>query len=246
MSEILRVLTYNIHKGSSHSQRYKLAEMRKGITQTRADLVFLQEIYGQVDDHDEHYGETDIESQLEFLADTIWPHQSYGQNAVRKEGHYGNALMSRHPIQFSENIDITLHRFERRGFLHSVIEVNRKKLHLICLHLNLLQFHREKQIRLVAERIHSHIPDDEALMICGDFNDWLAKAHPFFSESLNLKEAHMEVCGRLALTFPAFMPLLPLDRIYFRGIDLRSVEVLKSSPWDALSDHCPLLAEFHF
>ena len=46
-----------------------------------------------------------------------------------------------------------------------------------------------------------------------------------------------------ARTFPAAMPVLQLDRIYVRGFDIQSAQVLYGPSWARLSDHAPLVAE---
>jgi endonuclease/exonuclease/phosphatase (EEP) superfamily protein YafD len=40
------------------------------------------------------------------------------------------------------------------------------------------------------------------------------------------------------------MPVLPLDRIYYRGLKLKSAHILKGRPWNLLSDHLPVLGHF--
>ncbi|NOQ90769.1 MAG: EEP domain-containing protein, partial [Gammaproteobacteria bacterium] len=50
--------------------------------------------------------------------------------------------------------------------------------------------------------------------------------------------------GSYARTFPAVFPVLSMDRIYYRGLDVVHCQRLHDQPWDRLSDHTPLLAEF--
>jgi endonuclease/exonuclease/phosphatase family metal-dependent hydrolase len=45
-----------------------------------------------------------------------------------------------------------------------------------------------------------------------------------------------------ARTFPAFLPWLRLDRIYVRGFQVKSAQVLHGAQWAKLSDHAPILA----
>ncbi|HEX5662829.1 MAG TPA: hypothetical protein VFX93_04965, partial [Xanthomonadaceae bacterium] len=42
--------------------------------------------------------------------------------------------------------------------------------------------------------------------------------------------------------FPARWPLLPLDRMYLRNLQVHEVAVLSSRPWSHLSDHATLFA----
>ncbi|MDZ4084170.1 MAG: endonuclease/exonuclease/phosphatase family protein, partial [Bdellovibrionales bacterium] len=114
MNSHLNILTYNIHKGFDLTQRFVLESIRENIRAVHADVVFLQEVQA------EHAGNFKKingwpKDQLEFLADEIWPHFAYGKNAVYQNGHHGNAILSKFPIQTFENIDISNNRFERRG-----------------------------------------------------------------------------------------------------------------------------------
>ncbi len=54
----------------------------------------------------------------EFLADTMWSDYAYGRNAVYPEGHHGNAVLSRFPIEYYENRDISVGNGEKRGLLY--------------------------------------------------------------------------------------------------------------------------------
>ena len=58
-----------------------------------------------------------------------------------------------------------------------------------------------------------------------------------------LDEVFVEAHGRAAPTFPARWPLLPLDRIYVRGVRDHAPLVLPARPWTGLSDHAPIAAE---
>ncbi|MGE0615785.1 MAG: endonuclease/exonuclease/phosphatase family protein [Bacteriovoracia bacterium] len=235
----LRVLSYNIHKGfTASNRRYVLSEIRDEIRMVNADLVFLQEVSGA---HGRHPG-----NQLEFLADQVWPHMSYGKNAVYTNGHHGNAILSRYPIIRWENINISAHAYENRGMLHAVVkpEPTGLPLHLICIHLGLTAFGREKQVQQLARRIENEVEADEPLIVAGDFNDWNQRVSRVLADSLGIREAFREVQGKHARTFPSFFPWLHLDRIYFRGLHASQAQCFTHHPWRGLSDHLALFTEF--
>ncbi len=48
---------------------------------------------------------------------------------------------------------------------------------------------------------------------------------------------------RTARTYPALVPWLRMDRIYTRGFEVESAQVLRGPRWAQLSDHSPLLAD---
>lgn len=59
-----------------------------------------------------------------------------------------------------------------------------------------------------------------------------------------MREAHLVKAGEHAKTFPTFFPLLKLDRIYYRNLNLHAVSRLDSPKWHQLSDHLGLYVEF--
>jgi hypothetical protein len=61
------------------------------------------------------------------------------------------------------------------------------------------------------------------VIVAGDFNDWQKKASGYLAAELGLYEVVREVEGKLAKSYPAQMPMLSLDRIYVRDLDIESV-----------------------
>jgi endonuclease/exonuclease/phosphatase family metal-dependent hydrolase len=242
----LHVLSYNIHKGFSLNRKFVLNQIKEAINLVHADLVFLQEVQGEHRGHAKKVKDWPMQSQLEYLADTLWPHHTYGRNAVYTEGHHGNAIMSLHPFSFFENLDVSNNRFERRGLLHGTVEEvgpPDRPLHVICLHLDLFERGRLAQIQKLCQRIEEKVPHDCPLIIAGDFNDWRENLSRPLEEILEVREVFKEVHGAHARSFPSWLPLLPLDRIYIRGLNIVEARCLQGSPWNQLSDHNALYAE---
>jgi len=243
----VKILTYNIHKGfSTGNATYVLKQIRQSIRSLHADLVFLQEVVGHHDDHSEHMDDWPSSSQFEYLADQIWPHFAYGKNALYQEGHHGNAILSKFPIQFFENEDVSFSKIERRGILHAEISYASHILHVFCVHFGLFQRDRDEQVRKLAARIEKMVPPSAALIIAGDFNDWRKNASDLLITELGLKEAPMELTGKHAKTFPSWLPCLSLDRVYYRNLKCTQVKVLRGGLWKKQSDHLPIFAEFEF
>jgi endonuclease/exonuclease/phosphatase family metal-dependent hydrolase len=230
----LRLLTYNIHKGFGASGRtLSLEGVRDAIRSAEVEIVFLQEVRG---------------TQFEYLADTIWDHYAYGKNAVTTGGDHGNAILSKFPFISWENIDVSNSQLQRRGLLHGVIEIPEmgRRIDLICLHLDLFQSGRERQVERLCNQIEAHIPRDHPLVVAGDFNDWNQQISSELRERLGLEEAIEVLQGEPARTFPIWMPLLPLDRIYVRGLTPRLCARYTRGRWRRLSDHAALWVELEF
>ena len=240
----LRILSYNIHKGFSFDHRFVLESIRQAIETSGADLVFLQEVQGEHQKKAKKVKDWPMESQLEYLADKLWPHFAYGKNAIYSEGHHGNAILSKRPFKMFENIDISNNKLERRGLLHASIDMgpDQAPLHVVCLHLDLFERGRANQHARLVKRIHEQVPETSPLIIAGDFNDWRETASSYLGENLGVTEVFATLHGRHALSFPAWFPFLPLDRIYIRGLKPVEAKCFVQAPWDKLSDHGALFS----
>lgn len=244
MNVTIRALSINIHKGFSlGNRRFILPRLREALRASGADIVFLQEVVGRHDLHAAQIPGWPDAPQMEYLADSVWASFAYGRNAIYQAGHHGNAILSKYTISESRNHDISSSRAERRGFLYGKIDSPAGPLHCLCLHLSLMQRDRVKQMRTVAELLEREVPEGEPLILAGDFNDWRRDAGRCLAEPARLTEVFVHSEGREARTFPSFFPVLALDRMYVRHLDVSSAAVLKGPPWSELSDHAAVLAD---
>lgn len=244
----LKILSYNIHKGYDRGNKnYFLDEIKQLIKASEADIVFLQEVVGK---NDRYKKKGLIDSQFEFLADSIWSHYSYAKNALYDHGHHGNLILSRFPIVSWENVNITTNALEKRGFLVCKIDIphfNNKHLYVACAHLDLLERGRKVQYQTIKKKILSlDVTAHDPLIIAGDFNDWNKKCTAVFEGDLGMKETHKITHGKFAKTFPASFPVLTLDRIYVKNLNVVKSQVLRQKANKNFSDHLPLFCELEF
>jgi endonuclease/exonuclease/phosphatase family metal-dependent hydrolase len=240
----ITVCTYNIHKGFSlFNRRMVIHELREGLRALAPDIVFLQEVQGLHSRHAIHHTNWPCVPQHAFLAESVWPSHAYGGNAVYDHGHHGNAILSRFPILHVENQNVSDHRFERRGLLHATLALSADPdpvlLHCFCVHLGLMAGSRRRQMAALAERIERFCPKGP-LIVAGDFNDWRNEAARFLVPRLDLADIFGQT--HPARSFPAGFPLLRLDRIYVRGLNVLDGQVHSGALWSRLSDHALLLA----
>ena len=242
--QALTVVTYNIHKGfSALNGRLVVHEIRERLRSLAPDVVFLQEVQGAHSRHSRRHLAWPEAGQHEFLAHE-GEHSAYGMNAQYRDGHHGNAIVSRYPILRSENLDISHHALESRGLLHCEMAVPgwEEPLHCINVHLGLWARSRRFQLEWLCERIRESVPEHAPLVVAGDFNDWRGTASKLLGSELGLAEAFQSAHGRHARSFPARLPLLALDRIYVRGLKVGVTQRLSEGPWSGLSDHAALAA----
>ncbi|ELY2808212.1 endonuclease/exonuclease/phosphatase family protein [Cronobacter sakazakii] len=241
------VLTINTHKGfTAFNRRFILPELRDAVRTVSADIVCLQEVMGAHEVHPLHVENWPDTTHYEFLADTMWSDYAYGRNAVYPEGHHGNAVLSRYPIEHYENRDVSVPGTEKRGVLHCRITPPDfpKAIHVICVHLGLKEAHRQAQLTMLAELVNS-LPEGEPVVVAGDFNDWRQQANRILRNEAGLDEVFTRSHGRPARTFPVSFPLLRLDRIYVKNASASAPTALPLRNWRHLSDHAPLAVEIH-
>lgn len=236
-----KVLSLNIHKGFALGpKRLVLHKIREYLRLSGANIVFLQEVVGANHKHQKSIAAWPSESQLEFLADSVWHHHAYGKNAIYQHGHHGNAILSALPFQSLDNIDASIHSFSQRGFLHGTITDN---VHLICVHMGLLERERQLQIGHLIDHIQRTIPPEDPFILAGDFNDWRGTSHKRLRSALKLQEVHECINGKIARTYPAFLPMLTMDRIYVRGFKIKQCISTAGLNWREFSDHKALIAD---
>jgi len=243
----IKVLTYNIHKGFDlFNREFVLHKIRDQLQMADVDVVYLQEILGQHQQHEARIVGWPEVPQFEFLADQLWPHYAYGKNAIYSKGHHGNAILSKYPIEQFKNINVSRFRRASRSLLHGSIQLPDVdlRLHLICVHLELIGFERSRQLNILKYYINESISDNEPIILAGDFNDWSGRMGLQFESDLAMQEVFRSKQGKYARTYPSNRPMLRMDRIYFRGMKLLECECFRDHPWKRMSDHLPLYAKF--
>ena len=247
-TDVLRVATYNIHKGVRGvglRKRLEIHNLALGIEALDADLVFLQEV--RFSNRAAARQFTDVHRgwprmpQADFLAPEGYA-VAYRTNAVTRHGEHGNALLSRWPLGDCGHHDVSDHRFEQRGLLHVTVQWNGHTVHTVVAHLGLMHSSRVRQVERIAAFIEAQVPADALLVLAGDFNDWGEKLdEPIRAMGLTPAQTQDRWMPR---TFPSRVPVFSMDRIYTRGLQCTSTLVPRGAAWARMSDHLPLVAEF--
>ena len=235
-----RVMTYNIHKGiGGVDRRYRPQRIVEAIAYYDPDIVLLQEVDDGVPRSSGH-------RQVDFLGDALGlPHRAFQANVKLSKGHYGNATLSRFPITDVRHLDLTIPLKKRRQALIASCHIHEgghsKTVKVFNFHLGLAGFERRMQIRKFLQSdvlIHTH--HDTAVIAGGDLNDVWGT----LGKSLLEPEGFQPTAGPLK-TFPAVLPLRPLDRVYYRGgITSLHCFACRSKVTQMASDHRPLIVDF--
>ena len=242
--DILRVATYNIHKGVQGvgpTRRLEIHNLALAIETLDADIVCLQEVRQGNRKEASYFTGWPEQPQAEFLAPEGYE-AVYRSNAVTKHGEHGNALLSRWPVVQHRHEDMSDHRFEQRGLLHAEVLVEGRAVHAICVHLGLIAGSRIRQVAQIQRFIEREVPPDAPLVVAGDFNDWGFQIKNMLA-GFGLFEYDE---APQSYTYPARLPLVQLDHVYVRGLRPLSLQVPRGRIWWRMSDHLPLIAEFRW
>jgi len=238
---LLRVATYNIHKGVQgvgFGRRLEIHNIGHAVEQLDADVVCLQEVRKLHRREERYFTRWPELPQHEFL--TPEGYQGvYQTNATTRHGEHGNALLSRWPVVSHGHEDMSDHRFEQRGLLHAEVLVHKRKVHVIVVHLGLIAASRLRQVEQLLRFIEREVPRRDRLLVAGDFNDWGGKLRP----AMNAAGLH-DFVGERLWTYPSRLPLTQLDYVYARGLRPTGVLIPRGRIWWRMSDHLPLIAEF--
>lgn len=236
----LSVMTINVHKGLSPlHRRSTIYELRQKMRHHHPDLLFLQELQQEHRGRIRRFGQWPMTELTHFLSEDFWHDSHYGKNVEYPDGHHGNAILSKKPLYKGQNYDISAYRFERRGLLHSVTQVSGVPIHCFCVHLALFERGRERQLSEIIRYIES-LAEGGPAIVAGDFNDWRNRVSAPM-QAAGFSEVFEQLTGSPAKTFPSVKPMLPMDRIYVRGLRIHSAEILHE--WLKLSDHLGIAAE---
>jgi endonuclease/exonuclease/phosphatase family metal-dependent hydrolase len=235
----IRVATYNVHKCRGLDGRVRPQRIVEVLREIDADIVALQEVVCLETERPESH-------QGRYAAEALGLHAELGENRRHRGGAYGNVVLSRFPIREARNHDISVGGRERRGCLQADVRMaGNTCVRVFNLHLGTAHYERQIQAReLMRQQMFSDRLPDCSRIVLGDFNEW---SRSLASRMLGARfeSAGASFRGRGAHTYPGFLPLLPLDHIYFdRGLRLERVAIHRSRAALVASDHLPLVAEF--
>jgi endonuclease/exonuclease/phosphatase family metal-dependent hydrolase len=233
----LRIVTYNIHKCRGMDRRVRPERIVQVLKELRPDIVALQEVVS-------HEGRSREEDQARYVAEELGFHFAFGENQRHKGGRYGNVVLTRYPIQWHRNYDISTGGRENRGCLRADVRFNGETLHVFNVHFGTRFFEQRKQARkLIDEGIVVNEGLEGPRIVLGDFNEWL-RGSVTHTMTAHLYKANTRLHLKKSRTFPGRFPIFRLDHIYFdRQLRLKRLARHRSQTALVASDHLPLVAD---
>ncbi len=225
----LVVATYNIHSCVGTDGRHDSERVAEVIRGLEADIVALQEVESPRDPHEDP-------EQLFWLARAAGFSWGVAGPTLHRGRHpFGNAVLSRWPVDTIRRIDLSVRGREPRGALDLDVACDGTLVRVMATHFGLRSVERGEQWRrLLACWDDATTP----AVLLGDFNHWWWR-----DRLLTAVEARFGRTPALR-TFPARRPVLALDRVWLRPRSaLVSLAVVATPLARVASDHLPLRAE---
>jgi endonuclease/exonuclease/phosphatase family metal-dependent hydrolase len=219
--------SYNIHQAVGIDGRRDRRRIVEVLRSLNADVIGLQEVDSHANGHEMF--------QLDYLARETGLKAVAGPTLRRSDVDYGNVLLTRHKILEVRNIDLSVPRREPRGAIDVDLEIGGTVVRVIVTHLGLSGRERIRQANALGEVVTTR--RDRLIVVLSDCNEW----HAYGRASRRLAN-HFGKAERLR-TFPSWLPLLALDRIWvWPEQALIETHVHRQAPARRASDHLPLKA----
>lgn len=234
----MRIVSWNVHAMVGAGGRSDPERIARVVDELHPDVAGLQE----VGTPGLPLGTADPAALLGALTGM---ESAFGATMHHRRGFaYGNAVLSRHPVQAVRSYDLSVPGREPRGCVRADVEVGGAVVHVFCAHLGLHWRERRKQ---AAQLLSADILRDAALahplVLVGDFNSLSNRSAVPRWLRRQLVDCALEVRNE-APTFPSSFPILRLDHCYvdaaFRVV---SVDVHRSALARRASDHLPLVVD---
>ena len=234
----VRVTTYNIHTCVGVDRRYDPGRIATVLREIDADIACLQEV-------DARRGSDGHHDQWSYLGEVTGRRVITGMGIRERLGRLGNAILTRFPVLTARAIDLSVSGYEPRGAIDADLLIDDRVLRVIATHFGLHAVERRLQAnRLMAvlgEPLAANRRLADAVLLMGDLNEWRGR-----SGAIRLLDRRLGPSAA-ARTFPSWLPVLALDRIYAEGpAVLRDVYVYRSPLARLASDHLPLVGSLYW
>ena len=229
----LRIVTYNVHRCRGMDRRVRPDRVAEVLADVGADVIALQEVVGA--------GPQDAGQAAELGA-------ALGMGWVMAparhlRGHlFGNVVLSRLPIKFHTQHDLSWKTCEARCVQRVDLQVGDHVVHLYNVHLGTAVLERRYQAQRLGSIVRDHrVPGPK--IVLGDFNEWL-RGLATITLTAMLQSIDIYPHLKRRRTYPGVFPILHLDHIYYEGnVEVRGVELPRTRKALMASDHLPLIAD---
>lgn len=229
----VKIVTYNIHTCVGVDRRYDPARTAAVLREIGPDIACLQEV-----DARRHLAQFD--DQWAYLGEATGLTVVSGDDIREHRGRFANAILTRFPALAARSIDLSVAGYEPRSAIIADLLVGDRVLRVFATHFGLhageRRFQASQLLAALGEASASERGAADAILVMGDLNEWRGR-----SGGIRLLDRRLGPSA-VPRTFPSWMPVLPLDRIYADGrAMLRDLHVYRSPLARLASDHLPLV-----
>jgi endonuclease/exonuclease/phosphatase family metal-dependent hydrolase len=224
----LKVASYNVHRCIGTDRIHDPLRTARVILELGADVVGLQEVSARL------RGKGAID-QAEYLRAKTGMDVLPGPCLIHRTGHYGNALLTRWPVEGVRRHDLSVEGREPRGAIEATLNVSGKIVRCIVTHLGLRLAERTAQARALSRALLSK--NAAPVIVLGDCNSWVPGERSLRTLDRSFGRSHGQ------RSFPSYFPVFALDRIWVQPPNrMEKVLVHRSALARRASDHLPLKA----
>ena len=224
----LSVASYNVHRwaGVRGGRAFDPSRALAVIDELGADVLALQEVL-RPDGGDD---------PLREIAGQLGYHLAFVVTRHHRRGELGNAVLSRWPLAGAQAIDLSFGRLERRAALAVRVSGGERTVQVAATHLALVDRTRERQVQALLN--HPQLANGPAVLL-GDMNAWRpTKASRALDDHFRSRHHNND----WPASYPSVRPVLALDRLYARDVEVEHVEAHTSDAARRGSDHLPIVA----
>lgn len=227
----VRIVSYNIHHAEGIDGQLDVERIARVLRALEPDVVCLQEV-------DRNLPRTKHLDMPALLSEQLGMAVVFESNYAFDGGEYGNAVLSRFPIEAHRNHALPgPEGVEPRGCLEVALGHPEGSFTLFCTHLGLRGAERKAQV----EHILGLLPEGRAVVVAGDMNE------------VDSAEGMQAFLGRLRdslagnppapPSFPSQAPARRIDYILLSDTwEVREASVVKTPETQVASDHLPCVA----
>jgi endonuclease/exonuclease/phosphatase family metal-dependent hydrolase len=239
---LLRLMTYNTHGCEGVDGRVSPRRIARVIASQNADIIALQEM-------DLGRRRSRAEDQASVIARELHFHAAFCPTVTVGNEHYGHAVLSRWPIEIVRRAflpsDPNGWFDEPRSAMWLRILIGNRRINLITTHLGLGIQERVLQMdAILGTEWIGGIPDDEDIILCGDFNAAPGTA-PYKMAARRLIDVQRSLSRHRPLrTFTSIQPFARIDHVFVSpSLSARRIRVPRTGSTRVASDHLPLVVD---
>jgi len=229
-------MTYNVHSCVGTDGKLEPSRIADVIASLNPDIVALQEV-------DVCQSRSLGVHQPEWLAERLGMRAHFTAARACDDGHYGNAVLTRHPFELVSEGNLVRRRDEQRAVQWLSVNIAGQVVNLLNTHLSIHLRDRLLQIEELLGAEWLARARSAPLVICGDLNS--GQFSPVYRKVQRGLSDVQRVNGRIPRpTWPSRCPFLRLDHVFTsKQVHVWSSEVRRDALATVASDHLPLVTD---